>query len=75
MSDERVWLRHNETGHFFACPASAVEDWAGLGWQPTGERPAEYNPVLAERDAWLAARAREQQSTTAPAGPDPETEE
>ncbi len=78
--DERVWLRHNETGHLWECPAGAVEDWADMGWEPTDERPAEVNPVVAERVAWEAEQRAAQEpapkkSTKAPAGPAPETKE
>ena len=54
MSDERVWLRHKETGHFWECPAGVVGDWAEMGWEPTDERPEEFNPVVATRLAWEA---------------------
>lgn len=80
MSDERVWLKHAETGHFFHCPEGAVEDWQDLGWQPTDERPVEVNPTVAERLAWEAEQraafeAAQQESITAPAGSAPESEE
>lgn len=83
--DERVWLKHKDTGHLWDCPAGAVDDMADLGWEPTDERPAEVNPVVAERVAWeaeqraaaeaAAAQQPPEQSITAPAGPAPETEE
>jgi hypothetical protein len=85
MSDERTWLKHPETGHFFHCPTPAVEDWLELGWQVTDERPEEINPVVAERLAWeaqqraareaAAPQPEEEQSITAPAGSAPESEE
>lgn len=79
MSDERIWLRHKETGHFWQCPAEAVEDWTtgDLGWEVTNERPEEPNPVVAEHLAWRRALAEQaqQESITAAAGSAPETEE
>lgn len=61
MADERTWLRHKETGHFFHCPTDAVADWADLGWEPTDERPADPNPVVAERLAWEAEQAAQRE--------------
>lgn len=84
MADERVWLRHKETGHLFDCPAAAVDDWVELGWEPTDERPAEVNPVVAERLAWeaeqraaaeAAAADPPEQPITAPDRSAPEPEE
>ena len=81
MSDERVWLRHKDTGHFFHCPAAAVGDWTtpDMGWEPTDERPEEVNPVTAEHLAWRAEQAAQQQPEkqpiTATAGSAPESEE
>lgn len=46
--DERVWLKHEATGHLFHCPAGAVADFKELGWHPTDERPIEANPMTAE---------------------------
>jgi hypothetical protein len=70
LSEQRVWLRHAETGHLFECPTAAVDDWAALGWAPTDERPVEVNPVVAERLAWQAAQARAaQEQTQLPAAP------
>ena len=57
VADERTWLRHKDTGHFFHCPAEAVPEFAELGWEPTDERPAEPNPMVAERIAWEAEQA------------------
>ena len=57
--DEFVWLHNPETGGYFRCPASAVEDWKDNGWKVADEPPAEPNPVTAEHLAW-----REQQSQT-----------
>jgi hypothetical protein len=47
--DERVWLKHKETGGFFEAPKAIVEDYAKAGWEPTDDRPVEPNPTLAER--------------------------
>jgi hypothetical protein len=57
MADERVWLRHGETGGHFHCPSEAVEDWQGLGWEPVDTPPDEPNPVVAELVAWQAEQA------------------
>lgn len=57
MSDERTWLRHPDTGGTFHCPAPALPEWVGLGWQPC-DAPEEHNPVVAELIAAQAA-ARE----------------
>jgi hypothetical protein len=85
MSDERVWLKHTETGHLFPYPAGAAKDFGDLGWAPTDERPPEDNPVIAERLAWeaeqraaaqaAAAGQPPEQPITAPAGSAPESEE
>ena len=72
MSDDRVWLRHKDTGHFWECPAGAVDDWRGMGWEPTDERPALHNPVVAERLAWEAeqlAAAEAAEKSKKPAKP------
>lgn len=72
MSDERVWLRHKETGHLWECPAGAVDGWTTpeLGWEVTDERPVEYNPVVAhllaaqaEREARAAATTKSSRKT------------
>jgi hypothetical protein len=47
--DERIWLKHKETGGFFHCPVGAVEAFATGGWEPTDERPPEPNAAIAER--------------------------
>lgn len=80
MSDERVWLKHEDTGHFFECSAGAVEAHGELGWAPTNERPEEVNPVTAENVAWqaeqrAAAERPPEQPITASAGSAPESEE
>lgn len=56
--DERVWLRHKETGHLWECPSAAVEAWTtpDMGWEVTDERPVESNPVVAELLAFQAER-------------------
>lgn len=79
MSDERVWLRHGETGGYFHCPAEAVDAWRELGWEPS-DAPEEPNPVTAELLAWQAEQQATQEpaqpeSITATAGPRHETEE
>lgn len=62
MSDERVWLRHKETGHLWECPTGAVDGWTTpeLGWEVTDERPVEDNPVVAH----LLAAQQAAQATT-----------
>jgi hypothetical protein len=50
-ADERVWLKHKETGGLFPCPADAVDGWKELGWEPTDERPVFINPVTVEMPA------------------------
>jgi hypothetical protein len=40
MSDERVWLRHPETGGMNAFSAEAAAVWQARGWVPC-EEPAE----------------------------------
>ena len=49
--DDRVWLKHKETGGFFESPALVVAEYEKNGWQRTDDRPAEPNPALAERPA------------------------
>jgi hypothetical protein len=64
VSDERVWLRHPETGGAFHCPSAAVDDWAGMGWVP-GDPPQEVNPALVDRLALereLAERSAEREA-------------
>jgi hypothetical protein len=65
MSDERVWLRHPETGGAFHCPVGAVDGWRELGWVD-GEPPVEVNPAVADlvaaREAEAAARAAQESS-------------
>lgn len=46
--NDRVWLKHSEHGGHFLCPADAVAEWQKLGWEPTDEAPAEFNPTTAE---------------------------
>ena len=77
MSDERVWLRHKETGHLWECPVGAVDAWTApeLGWEVTDERPTEHNPVVAELLAWQAQRQAAQQPTKASAKSGPKNEE
>lgn len=48
MADDRVWLRHPETGGYFHAPEAAVDDWLELGWEPSGPRP-EINHATAEQ--------------------------
>jgi hypothetical protein len=58
--DERVWLRHPETGGTLECPAEAVNAWLELGWQPSDPPAEPVSPVVAENLAWrerLAAEA------------------
>ena len=63
MSDERVWLRHKDTGGYFNCPAGVVDEWTALGFEPS-DAPEEHNPVIAGRLAWLAEQQAAQQVTT-----------
>jgi len=49
--DNRVWLKHKETGGFFHAPEAVVKDYADQGWEATDDRPVEPNPALAERPA------------------------
>jgi hypothetical protein len=49
--DERVWLKHNETGGINEFPVDAVDGWKELGWEPTDERPKFVNPVTATMPA------------------------
>lgn len=65
--DERIWLRHDETGAYFHCPAEAVEDWQALGWEPGEEPEPEVSPVVAENLAWRV----EQSSAEAEPKPKP----
>lgn len=53
---DRVWLHNPETGGYFECPAPAVEDWLGLGWERSDPPPADPSPVVAERIAWEQER-------------------
>lgn len=74
MSDERVWLRHKETGGYFNCPAGVVDEWKALGFEPS-EPPEEHNPVIAGRLAWLAELEAAKQATKASAKSGPKNEE
>jgi hypothetical protein len=56
---EHVWLHHPETKGFFHCPAAAVADWLGLGYERS-DPPEESNPVVAERIAWEREQAAKQ---------------
>jgi hypothetical protein len=59
---EFTWLKHVGTegtpGHegTWACPSSAVETWAAMGWEPC-DPPEEPNPVVAENLAAQRAEA------------------
>lgn len=60
--DERVWLRHPDTGGAFHCPVAALNAWMALGWE-RGEAPVEVNPAIAERVAFEQARQAAQAAT------------
>lgn len=47
--DERIWLKHKETGGYFHCPVGAIEAFEAKGWGLTDERPAELNAAISER--------------------------
>ncbi len=49
--DERIWLRHKESGGYFNCPAGTADTFKALGWEPAGGPPPEPDPVVAERIA------------------------
>ncbi len=55
---ELVWLRHEETGHYWRCPIGAIGFWSPRGWVPSDEPPPELDPtkeVLAALEAAAAA--------------------
>lgn len=48
----RIWLRHPDTGGFFHCPADALDQWLGMGWQMS-DPPPQDNPAVAEFEPLL----------------------
>lgn len=57
--DERIWLKHKETGGYFHCPPGVVDTFKDLGWEPADEPPPEPDPVVAERIAYEKQLAEE----------------
>jgi hypothetical protein len=72
VADERIWLRHPETGGYFHCPAEAVEHWTELGYEPS-DAPPEVNPVVAERVAQEQELAAQAAARAAQAAEEPTT--